>query len=76
MTEIGNNLLTVLVLFVLGVMSYVIVVGGILCIQDKGYEFSDYLDDLARLQPILVAAVIGAVGRELGPYLTRRNKEE
>jgi hypothetical protein len=32
---------------VLLVIFYVIVVGGILCIQDQGYNFSDYLDDSA-----------------------------
>lgn len=71
--SVGRNLLTVIVLFVIGVVSYVVVVGGILCILDKNYDFAHYLDDLSRLQPILVAAVIGAVGRELAPALQRRN---
>ena len=71
--RLGDNLITVLVLFVLLVIMYVIVVGGILCIQDQGYNFSDYLDDLARLQPILIAAVVGALGRALLPLMGKRN---
>lgn len=71
--ELGDNLLTILVLFVLAVILYVIIVGGILCIQDGGYDFADYLNDLSRLQPVLIAALFGALGRELLPLLHRRN---
>jgi len=71
---IGDNLLTVLVLFVLGVIGYVIVVGGILCLLDRGYDFADYLNDLSRLQPVLIAALFGALGRELLPLLHRNGK--
>lgn len=71
MRSLGDNLLTVLVLFVLGVFAYVVIVGGILCLLDRGYDFAEYLDDLSRLQPILIGAVVGAVGRELLPLLRR-----
>ena len=71
MKDIGDNLLTVLVLFVLGVFAYVVIIGGIVCVTEHGYPFADYLDDLSRLQPILIGAVIGAVGRELLPLLRR-----
>jgi pilus assembly protein TadC len=71
--RLGDNLITVMVMFVLAVIMYVIVVGGILCIQDQGYNFSDYLDDLSRLQPILIAAVVGALGRAFVPLLRRPN---
>jgi len=71
MKDIGDNLLTVLVLFVLGVFAYVVIIGGIVCVTEHGYTFADYLDDLSRLQPILIGAVIGAVGRELLPLLRR-----
>jgi hypothetical protein len=71
---VGDNLLTVLILFVLGVFGYVVIVGGILCLLDRGYDFAEYLDDLARLQPILIGAVVGAVGREVAPLLRRRDE--
>jgi len=68
---VGDNMLAVLILFVLGVFGYVVVVGGIVCVKEHGYTFADYLDDLSRLQPILIGAVVGAVGRELLPLLRR-----
>jgi len=70
---LGDNLITVLVLFVLGVLGYVIVVGGILCLLDRGYDFAEYIDDLSRLQPVLIGAIVGAIGREIAPALQRRN---
>ena len=69
--RLGDNLITVMVLFVLAVIMYVVVIGGILCITDSGYRFAEYLDDLARLQPVLIAAVLGALGRALLPLLRR-----
>ena len=69
--RLGDNLITVMVLFVLAVIMYVIVVGGILCIVQDSYSYAQYLKDLSRLQPILVAAVLGALGRALLPLLRR-----
>ena len=69
--RLGDNLITVLVLFVLAVFAYVVMIGGLVCLSDGQYKFSDYLDDLARLQPILIAAVVGALGRALVPLLRR-----
>lgn len=72
MKLLGENLLTMVVLLVLGIVAYVVVVGGILCIKESDYTYSQYLSDLTRLHGLLIAAIVGALGRALVPLLDRR----
>jgi hypothetical protein len=71
--RLGDNLLAVLVFFVLGCIGWVIFVGGILCLRETSYTFDNYLSDLTRLHGLLVAAIVGAIARELLPAIERRN---
>jgi hypothetical protein len=49
-----------LILLAGGVIGFVIVVGGIVCLIEEGYTFEMYLTDLTNVWPYLIGA-IGAV---------------
>ena len=74
MSKLGENLLTTIVLFVLAMLMYVIVIGGILCLMETDYSYQEYLSDLTRLGPIVIAAVLGAIGRAIIPLMEQRDK--
>lgn len=46
-----------------GVVVYVIVVGGVVCIRDTNYTFNEYLTDIAQVVPYLFGAIVAVVLR-------------
>lgn len=46
-----------------GVVVYVIIVGGIVCIKDSEYTFNEYLTDIAQVVPYLFGAILAVVLR-------------
>lgn len=46
-----------------GVIAFVIVVGGLVCLSDDQYTFEQYLTDLANVWPYLAGAVLAVLGR-------------
>lgn len=53
-----------------GVIAFVIIVGGIVCLEDDTYNFNAYLQDLANVWPYLVGAIAAVLIRSL---VTNRN---
>ena len=60
-----DRLFAGLILLAGGVIAFVIVVGGIVCLADDGYTFAEYLTDLTNVWPYLAGAVLAVLGRSL-----------
>lgn len=60
-----------LVALAAGVVVYVIVVGGIVCIKDNRYDFGAYLTDVAQVAPYLFGAIAAVLLRS---RITRNGK--
>ena len=56
-----------------GVIAFVIVVGGIVCVFDSSYTFAEYLKDLTHVWPYLAGAVIAALLRS---FVATKGKKE
>lgn len=54
-----------LILLAGGVIAFVIVVGGIVCLIEGGYTFEMYLTDLANVWPYLIGAIAAVLLRGL-----------
>jgi hypothetical protein len=48
-----------------GVIAFVILVGGIVCLADDAYTFGEYLSDLANVWPYLIGAIVAVLLRSL-----------
>jgi hypothetical protein len=48
-----------------GVIAFVIIVGGIVCLADDGYTFAEYLTDLTNVWPFLIGAIVSVLLRSL-----------
>lgn len=48
-----------------GVIAFVIVVGGVVCLIDDQYTFAEYLTDLTNVWPYLVGAIVAVLLRSL-----------
>jgi hypothetical protein len=48
-----------------GVIAFVIIVGGIVCLADDAYTFGEYLTDLANVWPYLIGAIVAVLLRSL-----------
>jgi hypothetical protein len=55
-----------------GVIAFVIVVGGIVCIFDTSYTFAEYLKDLTNVWPYLAGAIVAVLLRGLTRADNRR----
>ena len=60
-----ESIFTYLIALAGGVIAFVIVVGGIVCVFDKTYTFSEYLTDLANVWPYLAGAIVAVLLRGL-----------
>jgi TRAP-type C4-dicarboxylate transport system permease small subunit len=60
-----ERLFTILIGIAAGVIAFVIVVGGIVCVADSAYTFSEYLTDLTNVWPYLVGAIVAVLLRSL-----------
>ena len=60
-----ETLFTILVGIAAGVIAFVIVVGGIVCVADQQYTFQAYLTDLTNVWPYLVGAIVAVLLRSL-----------
>jgi uncharacterized membrane protein len=58
-----TKVFNLLIALAAGVVVYVIVVGGIVCIRDNSYDFGAYLTDIAQVVPYLFGAIIAVVLR-------------
>lgn len=66
-----GNVLSVLVAACVGVVLFVIVVGGIVAISNPDtYPFRDYLGDLAAMGKFLIAAAIAVAAKVIAPLVT------
>jgi hypothetical protein len=54
-----------------GVLAFVIIVGGIVCLTEDGYTFNEYLQDLTNVWPYLIGAIAAVIVRSL--IATRNN---
>lgn len=57
-----SNLFAAIVYVSLGIVCFVVVVGGIVCITDGSYDFNEYITDLTGIYKVLLTAVVSAVG--------------
>jgi TRAP-type C4-dicarboxylate transport system permease small subunit len=48
-----------------GVIAFVIIVGGVVCLADQGYTFAEYLSDLTNVWPYLIGAIAAVLLRSL-----------
>jgi hypothetical protein len=48
-----------------GVIAFVILVGGLVCLADEGYTFGEYLQDLTNVWPYLIGAIVAVLLRSL-----------
>ena len=60
-----DKVFTYLIALASGVIAFVIVVGGIVCLLDNSYTFAEYLTDLANVWPYLAGAVVSVLLRSL-----------
>lgn len=60
-----DKLFAGLILLAGGVIAFVIVVGGIVCVVDGQYTFNEYLTDLTNVWPYLVGAILAVLARSL-----------
>jgi hypothetical protein len=60
-----ERLFSGLILLAGGVIAFVIVVGGVVCIIDDTYNFNAYLQDLANVWPYLIGAIAAVLVRGL-----------
>lgn len=60
-----EKMFTYLIALAGGVIAFVIVVGGIVCVLDKNYTFAEYLTDLTNVWPYLAGAVVAVLLRSL-----------
>jgi hypothetical protein len=56
-----SRLLVWVVITALAIITYVVVVGGIVCIKDTDYTFAEYVVDLGAIYKLLATAVVGAI---------------
>jgi hypothetical protein len=62
-SHVGSKFLFTAVVFtVLTIVVLVVGVGGVVCIRDPNYTFSEYLADLSWIYKLLALAVIAAIG--------------
>jgi hypothetical protein len=67
-----EKLFTALIALAGGVIAFVIIVGGIVCITQENYTFNEYLQDLTNVWPYLAGAIIAVLLRGI----SRRNGNE
>ena len=60
-----ERLFTLLIYIAVGMIMYVTVIGGIVCIKESAYNYADYLSDLTNVVPYLFGAVIAVLLRSL-----------
>ena len=60
-----ENLFAILIYIAAFVITFVIVVGGIVCLIDSEYTFAAYLNDLQAVWPYLAGAVVAVLLRSL-----------
>lgn len=60
-----EKIFTYLIALAGGVIAFVIVVGGIVCLADDQYTFAEYLTDLTNVWPYLAGAVVAVLLRSL-----------
>ena len=63
MTE--ERLFGLLICLAGGVIAFVIIVGGIVCLADNAYTFNEYLEDLTNVWPYLIGAIAAVLLRPL-----------
>lgn len=57
-----SSIFTVIVVVCLFLVAFIVVVGGIVCVRDPNYNFSQYLADLTSVYKLLIGAVVAAFG--------------
>lgn len=62
---VDSRLFEAIVYIALGLVAYIVVLGGIVCVKDEDYTFTQYLVDIKGVYKLLVVAIIGAIAREL-----------
>lgn len=60
-----ETLFTILVGIAAGMIAFVVIVGGIVCVIDASYTFGEYLTDLTNVWPYLVGAIVSVLLRSL-----------
>jgi hypothetical protein len=58
----SSNVFTAIVVVCLFLVAFIVVIGGIVCVRDNDYTFSQYLADLAGVYKLLIGAVAAAFG--------------
>lgn len=66
-----SSVFTVIVIVCLFLVAFIVVVGGIVCVRDPNYNFSQYLADLTSVYKLLLGAVAAAFGNA---YVSQRDK--
>lgn len=69
------KLLSILIVTTLGIIVFVVVVGGIVCITDETYSFREYLTDLAGVYRLFLTAVLGILARAVLPLIEKSDTE-
>jgi uncharacterized membrane protein len=70
-----DTLVVIIVYVALGLIAYVVVVGGIVCVLDNGYAFSQYVSDLRQMYKwLLAAAVLVAIKLMLPQFRVERRQ--
>jgi nitrogen fixation/metabolism regulation signal transduction histidine kinase len=67
------KLLSFVVIVALGIVVFVVLVGGIVCISDKEYDFGEYLKDLNAVYKLFLTAVLGILARAVLPMIEQRS---
>ncbi len=68
-----ERLFTLLIYLAIGVIGWVIVVGGVIAIREETYTFNSYLRDIAVVVPYLFGAIAAVLLRAL---VRQRNGKE
>lgn len=57
------TLFMLIVYFSLGITAFIVIIGGIVCVKDDNYSFSEYVVDVGSVYRLLAAAVAAAFGQ-------------
>ena len=66
----SSSIFTVIVIVCLFLVAFIVIVGGIVCVRDPNYNFSEYLADLTSVYKLLIGAVAAAFGNV---YVSKQN---
>lgn len=71
--SIAAKMLAAVIAASLFIVIFVVVIGGVLCINDDDYDFAEYVNDLGNVWKFLLTAIVGCLAQAYLLNLERKN---